>query len=72
MLATLPAVAADGFEILVAAPPRGPLANELRTRGVAAVAWPTHDEFGQRFPLRRLREDLANLRAPDSAQLASR
>src|SRR6185295_13889068 len=61
MLATLPAIAADGFEILVAAPPCGPLANELRTRGVAQLPWSTHDEFGQRFPLERLREDLANL-----------
>ncbi len=31
MLATLPAVAAAGFDIFVAAPPSGPLADEIKT-----------------------------------------
>ncbi len=61
MLATLPAVAAAGFDILVATPPCGPLAEELRTRGIPQLPWPTNDELGQRFPLARLRQDLANL-----------
>ena len=61
MLATLPAIAADGFEILVAAPPHGPLADELRTRGITQLSWSTHDELGKRRSLDRLREDLANL-----------
>src|SRR5260221_254180 len=61
MLATLPAVAADGFEGFVAAPRNGPLADELARRGISHVEWGTHDEFGQRRPLGRLREDLANV-----------
>src|SRR4051812_40432923 len=68
MLATLPAVAADGFDILVAAPPNGSLADELSSRGVSHIEWPTHHEDSQRFPLNRLRPELANLlrqSAPD-------
>src|SRR4029079_5001736 len=61
MLSTLPAVAADGFEILVALPACGPLADELRARGLTQLPWLTHDELGKRRPLDRLREDLANL-----------
>jgi glycosyltransferase involved in cell wall biosynthesis len=61
MLATLPAVAAADFDVLVAAPPAGPLADILRAQGVSRVVWQTHDDGGQRFPLDRLREDLANL-----------
>jgi glycosyltransferase involved in cell wall biosynthesis len=61
MLSTLPAIAADGFEILVAAPPCGPLADELRARGLTQLPWLTHDGLGKRRPLDRLREDLANL-----------
>ncbi len=59
MLATLPAVAAAGFEIHVAGPPQGPLADALRERGVAHVAWRTCDEQGVRLPLDRLRAELA-------------
>jgi glycosyltransferase involved in cell wall biosynthesis len=58
MLATLPAVTAAGFEVHVAAPPCGPLADELQSRGVSHVAWHTHDEHGQRFPLIQLRSTL--------------
>lgn len=61
MLATLPAIAADGFDILVAAPPHGPLADELSRRGISQLTWRTHDERGKRFPLSQLRADLANL-----------
>jgi glycosyltransferase involved in cell wall biosynthesis len=61
MLATLPAVAADGFDVFVAAPPSGALADELGRRGIPHVEWRTHDEPGGRRPLNRLREDLANL-----------
>src|SRR5258706_2889109 len=61
MLATLPAVAADGFDVFVAAPPSGQLADELGRRDIPHVKWQTHDELGGRFPLDRLREDLANL-----------
>jgi glycosyltransferase involved in cell wall biosynthesis len=61
MLATLPAVAAAGFDVHIAAPPAGPLAAELTSRGIAHVAWQTHDEIGQRFPLAHLRSTLAGV-----------
>ncbi len=61
MLATQPAVTADGFDVLVAAPPNGPLADELSRRGIAHLAWHTHDEGGRRFSLAQLREGLAKL-----------
>jgi glycosyltransferase involved in cell wall biosynthesis len=61
MLATLTAVAADGFDILVAAPPDGPLATELSRRDISHLEWRTQDEHGQRFPLSQLRADLATL-----------
>ena len=61
MLATLPAVAAAGFDVSVAAPPDGPLADALRERGIAHVAWQTHDAAGERLPLDRLRADLADV-----------
>jgi glycosyltransferase involved in cell wall biosynthesis len=61
MLATLPAIAADGFDVLVAAPPRGPLAEELSRRGLTHLEWHTHDESGRRFLLSQLRADLANV-----------
>ena len=54
MLATLPTVAAAGFDVVVAAPPDGPLATALVERGVSHVAWRTHDPAGERFPLDRL------------------
>ena len=68
MLATLPAIAADGFDVLVAAPPRGPLADELSRRGLTHLKWHTNDDNGRRFPLSQLRADLANVTrqsAPD-------
>ena len=58
MLATLPAVAAAGFEIHVAAPPQGPLATALCERGVSHVAWPCGHGPGERPPLDRLRAEL--------------
>jgi glycosyltransferase involved in cell wall biosynthesis len=61
MLATLSAIAAAGFEITVAAPPDGALAAELRARDIRRLAWRTHDEFGERIPLDRLRDDLADI-----------
>src|SRR5258705_6143787 len=69
MLATLPAVAADGFDVLVAAPPRGQLADELSRRGITHLKWHTHDESGRRFPLHQLRADLANLSRPSMPDL---
>jgi hypothetical protein len=61
MLATLPSITADGFEVVVAAPPAGPLVDELRSRGVAQLSWSTRDELGRRYPLDLLREKLADL-----------
>ncbi len=61
MLATLPAVAAADFEIFVAAPPTGSLAAELNTCGVEHIAWPTHDDHGQRIALDQLRSSLASV-----------
>jgi glycosyltransferase involved in cell wall biosynthesis len=61
MLATLPAVAAEGFDVLVAAPPDGALADQLSCRGIPHLKWRTHDEHSQRFPLSQLRADLATL-----------
>jgi glycosyltransferase involved in cell wall biosynthesis len=59
MLATLPAVTTEGFDVTVAAPVTGPLAAALRERNVTHAIWPTHDEIGQRLPLDRLRAELA-------------
>ena len=61
MLATLPAVAAAGFDILIAAPPTGPLATEIKTRGISQITWQSHDERGQRLALDQLRADLSDL-----------
>lgn len=61
MLSTLPAVAADGFDVHVAAPPDGPLAAALRERGVEQITWRTHDARGKRLPLDRIRGDLSEL-----------
>ena len=61
MLATLPDVAAADFDVMVAAPPAGPLPDELNRRGIRHVAWKSHDEQGRRLPLEQLRADLASL-----------
>lgn len=61
MLAMLPAVAAAGLDVTVAAPPAGPLADALRERGIAHLAWPTRNDRGERWPLEQLRADLAAL-----------
>jgi glycosyltransferase involved in cell wall biosynthesis len=61
MLATLPAVAAAGFDVHIAAPHSGPLAEAIRAAGVAHVPWHTHDSRGERLWLAQLRTDLADL-----------
>jgi glycosyltransferase involved in cell wall biosynthesis len=60
MLATLPAVAAAGFDVHVAAPPAGPLARALDQRGVSHVEWKT-DASGERLPLGQIRTALAEV-----------
>jgi glycosyltransferase involved in cell wall biosynthesis len=61
MLATLPAVAAAGFQIHVAAPPKGPLAAALHERGISHVACSFCDANGERTPLHQSRTQLAEL-----------
>ncbi len=58
MLATLETVAAAGIDVHVAAPGSGPLAEALRARGIAHVAWEPRDAAGVRLPLDALREVL--------------
>lgn len=55
MLATLPFVQAAGFDVYVAAPPVGPLADTLDARGVPHLHWITHDANRRRLPLQALR-----------------
>jgi glycosyltransferase involved in cell wall biosynthesis len=61
MLATLPAVASAGFDVHVAAPPGGPLADALVGASVPHVEWFAQDRQGQRLPLDELRSSLARL-----------
>jgi glycosyltransferase involved in cell wall biosynthesis len=60
MLATLPAVRAAGFEVHVAGPPEGPLAEALANAGEYHQVWQTRDRHGARLPLGVLRRDLAD------------
>jgi glycosyltransferase involved in cell wall biosynthesis len=61
MLATLPAVAAAGFDIVVAAPAIGPLAEVLSHRGIGHIPWLTHKDSGDRRPLEELRCGVATI-----------
>jgi glycosyltransferase involved in cell wall biosynthesis len=61
MLATLDGVAAAGFEILVACPAHGPLAETLADRGIATATFQAQDSSGARRPQSELREELASL-----------
>ena len=61
MLSTLDMVAAAEFEVRVAAPPTGALADVIRQRGVAHVPWRVRHDNGKRLPLDVLRERLAQL-----------
>lgn len=61
MLATLPAVAAAGFDVHVAAPLGGPLMEVLVERGISHLPLRTHDDRGERLQLPELRPELAAL-----------
>jgi glycosyltransferase involved in cell wall biosynthesis len=61
MLATLPAVAAAGYDVRVAAPGGGLLVEALRECGVSHVPFEPRDDGGERLPLERLRAELAGL-----------
>lgn len=68
MLATLPTIAAAGFDIAVAAPAVGSLATTLKECGVAHIPWQTHDKSGERLSLDRLRgglDDVLQRSRPD-------
>ena len=59
MLATLPAVAAAGFDICIAAPFSGALPSLLDDLGISRVPWNSHDATDHRPPLAQLRVELA-------------
>ncbi len=61
MLATLDGLRAASFAPVVMAPPAGPLSAELLRRGVELLPFCCRTESGDRFPLDRLREELAAL-----------
>jgi glycosyltransferase involved in cell wall biosynthesis len=61
MLATLPAVAAAGFEIAVAGPPCGLLSEALHGRGIPKFGWQTTDATGARLSLGDLRGGVATI-----------
>jgi len=68
MLATLEGVRRAGFTPAVLAPPDGPLADALRTRGVEVLPWALRDAAGERLRQDRLRSRLVQLlrrRRPD-------
>ena len=57
-LATLEIVRQAGYEVLALAPDQGPLADALKTEGVALVPWQVRDAGGQRQSQDHLREQL--------------
>lgn len=61
MLATLPAVAAAGFDVAVAAPFSGPLADALRERGIENVPWETRGEDLKRASIAQLRSSFGTV-----------
>jgi glycosyltransferase involved in cell wall biosynthesis len=61
MLSTLSAIRAAGFDVHVAAPPVGALADEVRATGVPLEPWATHDAAGTRRTGEQIRGDLAEL-----------
>jgi glycosyltransferase involved in cell wall biosynthesis len=68
MLATLDAIESAGFSLSVMAPPQGPLADGLKSRGVEVVPFNARDSSGTHRPQKLLREELAGVfqqRRPD-------
>jgi glycosyltransferase involved in cell wall biosynthesis len=61
MLATFDGVRAAGFSPVVMAPPNGPLAQELTTRGIELIPFLCRATDGSRIPQDRLREELAKI-----------
>jgi glycosyltransferase involved in cell wall biosynthesis len=61
MLATLDGIRAGGFAPALIAPPDGPLAAELTTRGVELIPFQCRAADGARIAQNRLREQLAEI-----------
>jgi glycosyltransferase involved in cell wall biosynthesis len=69
MLATLPAVQAAGYEVHVAAPAPGQLADAIRQAPVQRVPWQLHTVTGARLPIDVLRAGVADLLRATDPQL---
>jgi len=61
MLSTLAAITQAGFDVHVAAPTEGSLAEALRFCPVTLVPWHCRQENGERWPLEKLRDDLCGM-----------
>ncbi len=61
MLSTLPGIARAGYQLLVAAPASGPLAEALRLEGIEVVPFEPRDAQGVRLPLPERRCKLAEI-----------
>ncbi len=61
MLATLDGIRAGGFSPTVIAPPDGPLAAELASRGVELIPFQCRAADGTRIPQNLLRDELAEI-----------
>ena len=61
MLSTLDGIARAGYQVRVAAPASGPLAEALRSEGVEIVPFEPRDAQGVRLPLDELRRQLAEI-----------
>jgi glycosyltransferase involved in cell wall biosynthesis len=59
MLSTLSGITQAGYEVHVAAPATGPLAEALERKGIEVVAFEPRDAWGVRYPLDNLRSKLA-------------
>jgi len=69
MLSTLAAVRQAGFDVFVAAPPAGALAEAVRDAELPLVDWTTHDPAGNRRPVEEIHAELARLTARLSPDL---
>ncbi len=61
MLSTLDGIARAGYQVCVAAPASGPLAEALRAKGIEVVPFEPRNAQGARLPLHRLRCKLAEM-----------
>jgi glycosyltransferase involved in cell wall biosynthesis len=68
MLSTLGTIAAAGFDVHVAAPAAGPLADALRTRGVPLFGWSAREPLAQ--IIERVRPDLLHANSLSTARLS--